>query len=51
MLTFITQEQAVYYMEQSGYKLESGSKSLMKNDCGSRVKVTKGKVEWVDKGD
>ena len=48
MLTFTTQEDAVYYMEQSGYTLDK-AKGIMRNTCGSTVRVAKGKVEWVTK--
>lgn len=51
LLTFVTQEQAIHYMEQSGYKLEGKSKSVMKNDFGATVRVVNGKVEWTTKGD
>ena len=34
MLTFTTREDAIYYMEQSGYKLQVKSNSVMKNDFG-----------------
>ena len=50
MLTFTTQEDAIYYMEQSGYKLVRGGKGIMKNTCGSTVRVVKGRVEWTTEG-